>query len=198
MRVAIYLRVSTANQSTDSQASELREYCSRRGWNNPTEFSDVSSGAKFTRSGLDAMMKEIRKGRIDAVVCYKLDRLGRSLSHLAQLLAEFTNNKTALVVPGQGIDTTSTNPAAQLQLNILASVAEFERSIIRDRVNSGLKAAKERGVILGRPRSHDKHMPAIRALMAQGRGVSAIARELGLALSTTHKLMARAKTLAAA
>jgi DNA invertase Pin-like site-specific DNA recombinase len=105
------------------------------------EFSDTSSGAKFSRDGLDALMREVRKGRIDAVVAYKLDRLRRSLPHLAQLVGEMTAHRVALVIPAQGIDTSASNPASQLQLNILMSVAEFEREIIRERNNSGLRAA---------------------------------------------------------
>ena len=80
MNIAIYLRVSTDRQTTQSRAVELREYCARRGWNDMREFSDTASGAKFSREGLDALMREVRKGRIDIVVAYKLDRLGRSLA----------------------------------------------------------------------------------------------------------------------
>jgi hypothetical protein len=80
MNIAIYLRVSTDRQTTQSQAVELWEYCARRGWNDVREFSDTASGAKFSREGLDALMREVRKGRIDIVVAYKLDRLGRSLA----------------------------------------------------------------------------------------------------------------------
>jgi DNA invertase Pin-like site-specific DNA recombinase len=71
-----------------SRAKELRDYCVRRGWKKVVEYSDKSSGAKFTRSGLDALMHDVRRGRIEAVVAYKLDRLGRSLPHLAQLISE--------------------------------------------------------------------------------------------------------------
>src|SRR5205814_1286942 len=145
MRTALYLRVSTDRQTTDSQAVELRDYCTRRGWKELREFSDTSSGAKFSREGLDALMKEVRKGRIDTIVAYKLDRLGRSLPHLAQLISEMSVHRVALVIPAQGIDTSASNPASQLQLNILMAVSEFEREIIRERVNSGLRAAKARG-----------------------------------------------------
>jgi DNA invertase Pin-like site-specific DNA recombinase len=140
MRIAIYLRVSTDRQTTDSQAVELREYCLRRGWTNVIDYTDTASAAKFTRAGLDALMRDIRRGRIDAVVAYKLDRLGRSLPHLAQLIGEMTAHRVALIIPAQGIDTSASNPASQLQLNILMAVAEFERDIIRERVNSGLRA----------------------------------------------------------
>ena len=156
MNTAIYLRVSTDKQTTDSQAVELREYVRRRGWDNVTEYSDVTSGAKFSRTGLDALMREVRRGRVDRLVAYKLDRIGRSLGHLVGLVSELQTHKCALVTVSEGIDTSETNPAAQLQLNILGAVCQFEREIIRERVQSGLKAAVARGQRLGRPLRHSK------------------------------------------
>jgi DNA invertase Pin-like site-specific DNA recombinase len=194
-QIVIYLRVSTDRQTTDSQAGELREYCARRGWHDAREFSDVSSGAKFSRTGLDALMREVRRGRVDAVVAYKLDRLGRSLPHLAQLVGEMTSHRVALIVPAQGIDTSASNPASQLQLNILMAVAEFEREIIRERVNSGLRAARARGVRLGRPAALQKHLPQVRALLEAGNCVAQIAREMKLAYSSAHKLVSLAKAV---
>ena len=188
MRIAIYLRVSTDRQTTDSQAVELREYCLRRGWKNAREFSDTASGAKCSRSGLDSLMKEVRRGRIDVIVAYKLDRLGRSLAHLAQLIGEMAAHRTALVIPAQGIDTSASNPASQLQLNILMAVAEFEREIIRERVHSGLRAARARGARLGRPPVLLKHLARVRELLRSGMSISAIARDLRLAYSSAHKL----------
>ena len=189
MRVAIYLRVSTDRQTTDSQAIELREYCARRGWDEAREFSDTASGAKCSRSGLDSLMKEVRRGRVDVIVAYKLDRLGRSLAHLAQLIGEMAAHRTALVIPAQGIDTSASNPASQLQLNILMAVAEFEREIIRERVNSGLRAARARGAILGRPSTLQTHLPRVQALLQSGASISTISRELRLAYSSAHKLV---------
>src|SRR6185436_5151816 len=147
-KVAIYTRVSTDKQTHDSQLNELREYCQRRGWPNVTEYADIISGAKFSRQGLDRLMTEVRRGRLDVIVCFKLDRLGRSLAHLAQIVAELTAHRVALVCPSQGIDTSSHNPASQLQLNILMAIAEFERSVIRERVAAGLRAAKANGTKL--------------------------------------------------
>jgi DNA invertase Pin-like site-specific DNA recombinase len=97
------------------------------------------------------MMDEVREGTVDVVVTWKIDRLARSLSHLAQLLAEFRTHNVALVCPSQGIDTTDTNPCAEFQINILAAVAQFERELIRERVNAGVTAARQRGIKLGRP-----------------------------------------------
>lgn len=189
MKVRIYARVSTDQQTHASQLHELRTYCERRGWNNVEEVIDTASGAKSSRRGLDRLMAEVRRGKVDVILCFKLDRLGRSLAHLAQLIAEFQTHGVALVCPGQGIDTTNQNPAAQLQLNILCAVAEFEREVIRERVNAGLAAAKARGVRLGRPPTLRRYEKAVAVLLGEGLGVCAIARKLGIPLSSAHKVI---------
>jgi len=193
VRIALYLRVSTDRQTTESQVLELREYCAWRGWANVSEYSDTSSGAKFSRKGLDALMRDVRRGRVGAIVAYKLDRLGRSLPHLAQLISELTAHRTALIIPAQGIDTSAANPASQFQLNILMAVAEFEREIIRERVNAGLKAARARGARLGRPSTLMQHLPRVEALLRSGMTVSAIGRELVLPYSSAHKLTSKVR-----
>jgi DNA invertase Pin-like site-specific DNA recombinase len=200
MKAAIYLRVSTDKQSVAAQRGELRELCKRRGWSNLTEYTDVISGAKFTRIGLDQMMNEIRRGRVDVVLCYKLDRLGRSLASVAQLIGEMISNKVSLVIPGQGIDTSSDNSAARLQLNILIAVAEFERDIIRERTKAGLAAARARGIRLGRPVieiSHQARKQLARFIgyheQSNGKTYRALASELGLSLGKTHSLVRAAR-----
>ena len=192
-KIAIYTRVSTDKQSHDSQLTELDEYCERRGWTNTTAFSDVISGAKFTRAGLDEMMKLVRRGKLDTIVCFKLDRLGRSLAHLAQIVGELTSNNVSLICTSQGIDTSDDNPAGRLQLGVLMAVAEFERSIIQERVNAGLKAAKARGVRLGRRPTLDRHRDAVTRLIGEGKGTREIARELDLPVSSTAKLVKHLK-----
>lgn len=151
-RVALYFRVSTADQSIDAQKIELREYCARRGWGDVREYQDQISGAHNTRIGLDMMMADVRRHSIGAVVCVKLDRLGRSLRHLAQIFDELNTHGVALLCPGQGIDTTDDNPAGRLQMHVLMAVAEFERSLISERTKAGLMAARARGAKLGRPK----------------------------------------------
>ena len=193
MKAAIYTRISTDKQTDDSQLNELRDYCQRRGWPAVTEYRDVISGAKFTRHGLDKLLADVRRGRVNVIACFKLDRLGRSLPHLAQIVSELTAHRVALVCPSQGIDTTTTNPASQLQLNILMAIAEFERSIIRERVTAGLRAAKAKGVKLGRPSTIERHRQGVCDLLAQGLGVRAIARELRLSLGSAHKLVRATK-----
>jgi DNA invertase Pin-like site-specific DNA recombinase len=186
----IYARVSTDAQAHESQLIELREHCVRRGWQYPQEIVDTISGKKNSRLGLDRMMKLVRAGKVSTIVCYKLDRLGRSLSHLAQLVDEFAKHHVALVVTSQGIDTTKENAVGRMQLGMLAVFAEFEHSIILERVNSGLAAAKDRGVRLGRPRTTDAHRDSVAALRAQGRSGRAIAAELGLPTSSVFDLIA--------
>src|SRR6266576_1041158 len=151
MHTAIYVRVSTGNQRTDSQEQELKRYCRQRGWKNPVLYVDKISGAKTSRPELSRLMEDIRGGRIRRLVGYKLDRLGRSLTHLALILDEINRLKVPLIASSQGIDTSEENPAGNLQLGVLMAVAEFEREIIRERVNAGLAAAMKRGVKLGRP-----------------------------------------------
>lgn len=152
MKAVLYLRVSTDEQTVEPQRLELRDVCQRRGWSITAEIEEKASGASTKRSGLDQVLALVRKRAVGAVVCAKLDRLGRSLPHLAQILTELDNASVALVCPGQGIDTSNHNPAGRLQLHILMSVAEFERSLIAERTRAGLKAARARGSVLGRPR----------------------------------------------
>lgn len=196
MRTAIYTRVSTEKQSHDSQLVELREYCQRRGWRDVRDYADVISGAKFTRAGLDALMAEVRRGRLDAIVCFKLDRLGRSLAHLAQICGELGGHGVALVCTSQGIDTSDGNAAGRLQLGVLMAVAEFERSIIQERARAVLKAARARGVKLGRRETLSQHGARARELLADGMGVRAIARALELPVGSAHKLVQQAKAAA--
>lgn len=196
-RIAVYLRVSTDSQNHDSQRSELEDYCCRRGWKNARWFADVGSGTKQDRAGLKQLMELVRRGKVDVLVAYKLDRLARSLSHLANVLEELRIHGTALVCPSQGIDTSNSNPAAQLQINILAAVACFERELITERVNAGLKAAKQRGVRLGRPNKMEQHTERIRALIAEGRTTGEIGHLLKIPYSTLAEAVREIKAAAA-
>ena len=150
------------------------------------------SGTKTSRAGLDRLMALVRRGKVDIVVCFKLDRLGRSLSHLAALIGEFNAHNVALVVPAQGIDTSGANSAARLQLNILCAVAEFERDLIRERTLAGLVAARKRGARLGRPRSIDQYRSQVLELKGRGMSRRAIAGELGIPASNVGRLLAKA------
>lgn len=186
---AVYVRVSTTDQKTASQELELRRYCAQRGWTNLKFYVDRITGASCSRPQLDDMMKDVRVGNVARVVCYKLDRLGRSLTHLALMLDELHRLKVPLIASSQGIDTSDDNPAGRLQLGVLMAVAEFERGIIKERVNAGIAAAKERGVHLGRPRTLKQRAPEIKRLSAEGFGTRAIARQLKMPVSSVHAVL---------
>lgn len=192
MNVAFYLRVSTDDQSVDPQRLELQRYAEGRQWVVKHELTDVISGSKSSRAGLDALMKLVREKAIDAVLVVKMDRIARSLSHFAQIVAEMDKHGVALVCPGQGIDTSKANPAGRLQMNVLAAVAEFERSLIIERTKAGLAAARARGVRLGKPSSKlvPNHKQVVEQWKAEGGShLRDLAVRLGgVSVSTAYKL----------
>ena len=189
-RIAVYGRVSTVAQNHASQLREVRAYVRRR-WPKAEiiEYLEKASGAKFSRDAFDAMMSEVRKGRIDIIAIYKLDRLGRSLQHLAQLIGELKTHRTALVSTSRGIDTSESNSASRLQMNVLLAVAEFERDAIIERINAGLAAARERGVKLGRPRTLHSHHAAVSTLSRRGLSGRRIAAKLNIPVGSVFALM---------
>jgi DNA invertase Pin-like site-specific DNA recombinase len=192
-RVAIYSRVSSDKQSHESQIAEVRAYCLRQDWTDPVLYTDVINGARFTREGLEALMAQVRRGKVDVLACYKLDRLGRSLPHLAQIVEELRAHKCALVCTSQGIDTTYNNPAGQLQLGVLMAVAEFERATITERIKAGLRAKKARGEKLGPAFTFPKHIDAVCLLLDQGFSINKIAREMKLAPATVWRCVRKIK-----
>ena len=189
MNTGIYIRVSTLDQRTDSQEQELKRYCRQRGWKNLSFYVDKICGAKTSRPELERMMQDIRAGTIERLVVYKLDRLGRSLTHLALILDELNRLQVPLIPSSQGIDTSNDNPAGRLQLGVLMAVAEFERGIIKERVNAGIAAAKTRGVKFGRPAKLNGRAAEVKRLKAKGLGLRAIGRELNMPVSSVHKAL---------
>jgi DNA invertase Pin-like site-specific DNA recombinase len=152
MKAAIYVRVSTNNgQNPEMQLEELRAYCKRRGWEIAGEYADTGiSGSKEHRPALDRLLTNCHKRSVDAVVVYRYDRFARSLRQLVNALEEFRALGIEFVSLHEGVDTST--PNGRLVFGIFASIAEFERELIRDRVRSGLASAKARGKHLGRPR----------------------------------------------
>ncbi len=137
--LALYARVSTTDQTADSQLDALRQYALRRG-QRAIEFVDHGvSGSSRTRPALDQLMTAVRRREVSAVVTTKLDRLARSVRHLTVLAGELEALSTDLVVIDQVIDTST--PSGRLLFNVLGSIAEFERDLIRERTLAGLEAA---------------------------------------------------------
>jgi DNA invertase Pin-like site-specific DNA recombinase len=193
MRAALYARVSThAGQNPDVQLREGREYCERRRWGVTAEFTDVGvSGAKERRPQLDELLAACRKRRFDAVVVSRYNRFARSLPQLVNALGEFEALGIQFVSLHENVDTTT--PNGRLVFGIFASIAEFERELIRDRVRSGIAAARARGKRLGRPRRH-VDVSQIAALRAEGRSWRDVGRELGVGVATARTaFQARAK-----
>lgn len=181
-RVALYARVSTTGQTAENQLLALRSFATARGWA-ITEYVDHGqSGAKERRPALDALLAAVRARRVDLVACVKLDRLARSVHHLVALVREFEVLGVDLVVLDQAIDTTT--PAGRLLFHVLAAISEFERDLIRDRVLAGLRRARVSGTRsgrrIGRPRTQLVPLERARALLATGRSLRAVARELGV------------------
>jgi DNA invertase Pin-like site-specific DNA recombinase len=177
-RTACYARVSTNDQDPEVQLAALRAFAASRGWS-VTEFADVGeSGRKERRPQLDAMLRDVRRRRFDAVAVVKLDRLARSLHQLVALGREFQDLGVDLVVLDQSIDTTTTS--GRLLFHVLSAIAEFEADLIRERTVAGLRRARARGKRIGRPRVHRVDADEARALMDGGLGLRATARRLGV------------------
>ena len=182
LRAAIYARVSTIDQEPENQLAELRRYVEARGWS-AVEYVDKGvSGAKDRRPALDQLLIDARLRRLDVVVCWRLDRLGRSLKHLITLLDELQALGVAFVSLAEGID--ATTPAGKLQMHILGAIAEFERERIRERVLAGLQRAKRQGTRLGRPRLV---VAPERLQAARGLPIREAARVLGVPRSTAQR-----------
>lgn len=155
MRVAVYARVSKESQNPENQIIELREYAERRGFEVYRVYVDRVSGARDSRPALNDLMMDARQKRFDVVLVWKLDRLGRSLQHLIQIISEWENLGINFICVTQNIDTTS--PSGKLIFHIFGAIAEFERELIRERVRAGLRRARREGKKLGRPKgSKDK------------------------------------------
>jgi len=185
MKAGIYIRVSTDTQTTQNQRRELEAFCDRQGWQIAGLYDDSGiSGAKADRPGLDRMMKDAAAGRIGVVVVWKIDRLARSVVHLLQVLQSLQSAGVAFVSTTQQIDTTTAY--GRMVLTFLGAVAEFERSLIIERVKAGIGRAKSQGVHCGRP-SRDFDLSQALRMREQGIGLRGIAKTLGVGCATVHR-----------
>jgi DNA invertase Pin-like site-specific DNA recombinase len=181
LRVALYARVSTVDQSLDPQLDELRALATRRGWTVAGEFTDHGiSGAKDRRPGLEQLIRATHRGKVDAVLVWKFDRFARSVRHLVTALDDFRSRGIDFISSSDAVDTTT--PAGRFMFQILGSVAELERELTRERTVAGLAAARRRGRQLGRrPSAID--VEQVLELQQRGGSVREIARELGVSKS---------------
>jgi DNA invertase Pin-like site-specific DNA recombinase len=184
MKVAIYTRVSTADQNADLQQTELNEYAAFRKWQIAGVYSDVISGSKDKRPALDRLMTDAKRGKFDVVAVWRFDRFARSTRFLLESLEMFNGLGIDFVSLRESIDTSTAT--GKLVFTILGAVAELERSNIRERVVAGQKAAKRRGVRFGRPQVQ-VNIREIEALRKQGQTW----REIALAMGTSEDTLLR-------
>ena len=191
-RVALYVRVSTDHQSLKNQQIELQAVAERHGWTVVTVFKDQGiSGAKGRdqRPGFDKLLKAVARREFDLVAAWSVDRLGRSLIDLVGVLQELHAKHVDLYLHQQGIDTTT--PSGKAMFQMMGVFAEFERSMIHERVMVGLARARADGTRLGRPAAvadDATKVQTIRAARAAGKTIRAIAREQGVGIGTVSRL----------
>jgi DNA invertase Pin-like site-specific DNA recombinase len=186
-RVALYSRVSTNHgQDPELQLRELREYAGSRGWTITEEYTDLGvSGSKSSRPALNRLMADAHRRKFDGVLVWKLDRFGRSLRHLVNAIAELEALGVAFVSLRDNLDLTT--PSGRLMFQIIGAMAEFERSLIQERVKAGLRNAKAKGRRLGRPRAAIDETE-VHAMRDAGASWRAIAEKLGVGLGTVHRI----------
>jgi DNA invertase Pin-like site-specific DNA recombinase len=193
--VALYARVSTDDQTTENQLGELRAVAARHGWTVVAEFVDNGiSGAKGRkdRPQFDALLKAVNRKEFDMVAAWSVDRLGRSMTDLLGFLEEIQSKGVDLYLHQQAMDTST--PAGKALFQMCGVFAEFERSMIQERVNAGIARARLKGTKtgnpFGRPRIAVKVENRIRELAAQGIGKVKTARTLGVGVSVVQRVLA--------
>jgi DNA invertase Pin-like site-specific DNA recombinase len=187
---AIYARVSTNGQTTDNQVRELRKVARRHNWKVAAEFIDHGvSGAKGRdeRPELDRLLKAANRREFDLIMAWSVDRLGRSLQHLVGFLDEIHAKGVDLYLHQQNIDTST--PSGKAMFQMAGVFAEFERSMIQERVRAGLDRAREQGKVLGRPKVSPRTETLIRQKRARGMGILKIAREVGVGTSVVQRVL---------
>jgi DNA invertase Pin-like site-specific DNA recombinase len=182
-RVALYARVSTHNgQDPEMQLRELREYVGRRGWTISGEYVDEGiSGSMESRPQLNRLMADAHRRNFDAVLVWKIDRFGRSLKHLVNAMADLSAYGVSFVSLRDNLDLST--PSGRLMFQIIGAMAEFERSLIQERVRAGLRNARAKGTRLGRP-PVSVSLSEIDRLRASGLGWRSVAKRMGLGLGT--------------
>jgi DNA invertase Pin-like site-specific DNA recombinase len=189
MKVGIYGRVSTEEQSPANQIDAVSEVGQRLGWQIVEVFVDQGiSGAKARRPGLDRLLQGVHRRDFDLVATWSIDRLSRSLPDLLALLGELHAKGVGLYVHQQGLDTTT--PAGRTMFQVMGVFAEFERAMLIDRVKAGLARARAAGKRLGRPRLPDDVIDRIRQELQAGNGIHSTAKRLGVGVGSVQRVKA--------
>jgi DNA invertase Pin-like site-specific DNA recombinase len=187
MRTALYVRVSTTDQSVEMQEVDLKAFCMQRGFMVYRVYSDHGiSGTKERRPALDELMADARKRKFDAVLVWRFDRFARSTKHLIAALEELRHLGIEFISYQENIDTSSA--LGRAMFTIVAAIAELERNIIVERIKGGLRRAKAMGKKIGRPGLR-MDTERIVSLKTQGLSIRAIAKQVGASPSYIHKAL---------
>ena len=190
-KVCLYCRVSTTHQTSENQLRELRAVAVRMGYEIISEFIDNGiSGAKSRkdRPALDEMIKLATQRKFEVVMCWSIDRLGRSLQHLVEILNELQEMKIDLFFMQQGMDTTT--PSGRMIFSVFGAIGEFERNLIRERVIAGQQRAKASGIHIGRPtKMNDGMRSAIQAMHQNGMSIRQIAKSCKVGIGTVYSVI---------
>ena len=190
-RIAIYARVSTDKQTCENQLQELRVIAERMNYTIVAEFVDNGISGMKTRQdrpALDQLMKSATQRKFDMVMCWSIDRLGRSLQNLVEILNELQAMKIDLFFLQQGMDTST--PSGRMIFSVFGAIGEFERNLIRERVIAGQKRAVANGVKMGRPsKMNDGMRSAILLLREKGMGIKQISKQLGIGIGTCYSIL---------
>lgn len=189
MKIGIYARVSTTDQDCSQQISALREYAAARQWDIQGEYIDHGvSGAKDSRPAMNRLMDAARRRAIDTIVCWKIDRWGRSMPHFVASVQELRSLGVRFVAVTQGVDTDESNPASKLMVTLLAAFAEFERELIVERTLAGLQRARREGRIGGRPKLIVDRKK-VQAMSKAGQTTREIGESLGISAASVHRIL---------
>jgi putative DNA-invertase from lambdoid prophage Rac len=187
LRAAIYLRVSTQEQSTELQRVEIQQYILSRGWTLYQIYEDKATGTNGDRTNLKQVFVDAKQRKFDVLVVWKLDRFFRSLSQLLKGLEEFETLGVKFVSLKDQIDLTTAS--GRLLMHLIAAFAEFEAALIKERVISGLANARRKGKRLGRP--PQASLSTVLELRQANMSLSQIAKELGISKSTVSKTLTK-------
>jgi len=181
-RTAIYARVSTLDQHPEMQIRELRAYAKHRGLTIGEEFIDRVSGTTDDRPQLKQLWQQVRARKLDTVLVWKFDRFARSTKQLIDALEEFKHLGVDFISITEQIDTSS--PMGKAMFTMISAIAEFERSLISERVRAGIAKARAQGKRHGRPRVDEGTVKEIRRLRRQKKSLSQVATHLGVSRQT--------------
>ena len=185
-RVIIYARVSTRDQNIDMQLIDLRSYAEARKLNIVKEYIDYASGSRSDRENYQKMLNDVRKRKTVIVIVWKFDRFARSTKELINALEEFNSLGVDFVSYKENVDTST--PAGKILFTMISAFAEFERSIIRERVIAGIEKAKAKGVKLGRPKLPPFKIQQAIQMKEKGCGYTAICKKLGISKSAYYMI----------